>query len=1454
MAQILIHKAFLWLGADTLHRAWGLLYIVTVSCIAVPLLAGMIRRPFRGVRPTPRVASTSGDSADFWRASLLTLGIVLITTVLSSVLDQPVFTAAADDARMAKLAHQQLMLVHQLLAQSTSPSDSLTAADSPAEPTLRQLEAASFELELLLQRRIPPMPRATAAFADARNLEAKLAAIIRKNGDPAELRRLVTARHQQLGIVLQSLESGFQAPSNSRLRWGPLLPLMAGIAACVLLVRPAIQRARARAIAFQADKDERERLALVAWTSTDPVVLTDNDALVTWINPAFARLTAATHDNVRGRTLAEILCREKLALGDCQPLDEVIRRGETLRTELASVGPDGERRVFELDLHGALDAAGRRVGAVATCHDVTAQVTAREQLATQLRHIDTAEASAALGHWVWVPDEQRIEWSRQLFELHRRNPADGPPDFEGVLQLYCPQSSQKLREAVERTLRDGTPYCVVLRLADAEERYLEAFGTPQRNAAGAITGLAGTVRDITERLITQRRLMESQDRYRQLADSIPAMTWLSGPDARGTDYNRAWLEFRGRTMEEELGQGWMNGLHPDDRASCLRAFRTAFDSRQPYSTAYRLQRHDGVYRWMDARGIARYGADGEFLGYAGGCIDVTERVEAARALNAAHSDLETYRKIIDQHALVAETDPEGCFEFVNDAFCRITGHSRSELLGTQHRHLLPGSRFLRRWLEMTRTVKQGRVWHGEVCLQRRQGGCCWLDTTIAPLYEADGQLRGYFAVQSDITALKESQQSLHESEEFLERAGQVAGVGGWDLDLQTMQPRWTLQTRRIHEVDDDYQPTLEEAVAFYGPGAREQIQAVVETAFRDGTPWDLELPFVTARGRSIWVRSAGQAEFKNGKAVRLYGAFQDITQRKLAELEVERTSVLLEGVLAAASEFSIVAVDPEGVISVFNRGAERMLGYAAEEVVGQLTPAVFHRVDEMEEQAVRLAEECGRKFTGIQILMGRLESQAMEQREWTYVRKDGTQFPVSLVVTAMRTVDGQLLGYLGVGQDITERKRSEISLLATNRQLEVETARASIMAEKADEASRLKSEFLANMSHEIRTPMTAILGYADLLAESDGLPVATGERQDYIGTIRRNGEHLLALINDILDLSKIEAGKMTIERIPTSPRLLLQEVDLLMQVKARAKGITLATLTANPLPSTIPSDPLRLKQILVNLVSNAIKFTEAGSVTVTASLVKSSESISQLQIAVADTGVGMTPEQISRLFEAFQQVDSSSTRRFGGSGLGLRISQRLANLLEGKITVTSSPGVGSTFTLVVAIPGLDDAPTASLNSDERAATPATAPTSLAGLRVLLAEDGPDNQRLVTFHLRRVGAIVEVVENGLQALDLLLPQLGEPTEVANLAGFDLLVTDLQMPVLDGLNLVRRLRQAGSRLPILALTAHAMGGDEQRCLAAGCDAYVPKPIDRQLLLTAIGKAISRRQSPAESLEAP
>lgn len=497
----------------------------------------------------------------------------------------------------------------------------------------------------------------------------------------------------------------------------------------------------------------------------------------------------------------------------------------------------------------------------------------------------------------------------------------------------------------------------------------------------------------------------------------------------------------------------------------------------------------------------------------------------------------------------------------------------------------------------------------------------------------------------------------------------------------------------------------------------------------------------------------------------------------------------------------IITMNHHGVVEDCNQAALDVFGLTREKF---LKKPIFAFLEEVQENADATDDLC-LKLLDINSAIGKMQ-------EYSGTRGDGQKFYVEFAVAEARINERRII--TGILHDVTVR-----------RGLEVELKRAHANASAATEA---KTQFLANMSHEIRTPMTAIIGYADLLLEPGQ---SNDERTRCVETIRRNADHLLTLINDILDISKIEAGKMTVEFIRYSPSQVVSDVASLMRVRALEKKIHFEVAYDSPIPAEITGDPVRMRQILINLVGNAIKFTKVGQVKIHVWSDELDGPNPQIYFKVVDSGIGMTSEQLTRLFRPFTQADDSTTRQFGGTGLGLTICKRLIEMMKGSIDVKTMIGLGSSFECRV--------PTGNLTGVRILANAAEAEVESFSdnkhvhnirlhARILLADDGVDNRRLISYHLQKAGATVVQAENGKQAFDKAVEafERGQP--------FDVVFMDMAMPVMDGYQATSRLRQYGYQRPIIALTAHAMSGDRDKCVSAGCDDYLTKPIDARKLI--------------------
>jgi Amt family ammonium transporter len=567
---------------------------------------------------------------------------------------------------------------------------------------------------------------------------------------------------------------------------------------------------------------------------------------------------------------------------------------------------------------------------------------------------------------------------------------------------------------------------------------------------------------------------------------------------------------------------------------------------------------------------------------------------------------------------------------------------------------------------------------------------------------------------------------------------------------------------------------------------------------------DAALP-ASARDRRLLESSASRA------------AVELAQMRSSAALEA--SAALARGILESMRD-AILVVRPDGSVA-FHNGAACELFRADASTLSRARLADL--LPELERAAAEIGEgdaaESYRRRANIELAA---------------VTTDGETVHVAVTIGGFELAGEELRTV--VLRNVERRRREEQRLRGYARALERANSDLERARRKAERAAAAKTEFLANMSHEIRTPMTAILGFTDILLEEDA-PTTAAERVDALRTIRRNGAYLLEILNDILDFSKIEANRVEIEQLPCSPRRIIEEVADTLRPRADSKGISLLLALDEQVPERLLSDPVRLRQILLNLIGNAVKFTASGQVQISLHFDPLDQT---LQIDVEDTGIGIAADVLALIFEPFRQGDSSMTRRFGGTGLGLAITKRLVERLGGAITATSVVGRGSAFRVrlpVERVPGEAGPENAEGDTPSTAGFRAALRELRAHGRVLVVEDGPDNQRVIRHVLERAGYEVTIAENGLIGVELALAAVDEGTP------FSVVLMDVQMPVLDGFGATRQLRDQGYTGPIIALTAHALPSERQRCIEAGCDAFATKPLDRLVLLETIAQHTSK-----------
>ncbi len=1044
-------------------------------------------------------------------------------------------------------------------------------------------------------------------------------------------------------------------------------------------------------------------------------------------------------------------------------------------------------------------------------------------------------------------------------------------------------------------------------------------------------------------LIVARRPQEELKNFEKLFLLSGDLLCVAGTDGVFKKVNPSFYDLLGWSAEVLLKTSIYELIHPDDVDSSKQQIAKLAQGEVTINFVHRFRCADGTYRTLQWNATPELGTENVFAI----ARDITRELERDRQIARSEERLRSFFE--NSQGLMCTHDLEGNFLSVNEAGATVLGYTAQELSASNLFHIVPPERhpYLRAYLEEIGRV--GRLKGQMITLNKNGNRHIWMYSNVLE-HAADG--RHYVIGNAiDITERHNLELDLNRTKELLEQTNKVARVGGWEMDMITGKVDWTQITRDIYGVPDEFVPDIGNSLSFYPEGeSRSQFSKAMEEFIANGTEWDLELKIVTAQGAPLWVRVKGNADFREGTCLRLYGTLQDIDKQKTAELEQARASKLLDDVLHAASELSIIATDLWGTITVFNLGAEQMLGYRADEVVGKHSPAIFHSQMEVEQRGRELSKQLGREISGLSVVIEKARIEGSEQREWTYVKKNGQPLTVSLVVTQIRDQNQKVIGYLGIASDITEAKQVENELATERSRLKafVEHAPAAVAmfdtdvryvavsnrwieeyrlegrqiiglshyhvfpnvtddwkaiharclagaVEKndeqiwrppgweqdqylrwevrpwfkfdgsvggimmvtqditqlclqreelrkaklyAEEASIAKSEFLANMSHEIRTPLNGIIGFTDLVLKT-GL---NDTQTQYLSIVSQSGNALLSIINDILDFSKIEAGKLELEIERCDLFQLSYEAIDIITFQVQTKGLEMLLRLPPSLPRYVWVDAVRLKQVLINLLSNAAKFTEQGEMELKINLLSKADGEALLRFEVRDSGIGIEGAKQQKIFEAFSQADGSTTKKYGGTGLGLTISNKLLAMMGSRLQLTSVAGQGSTFFFdllvrcewgepVSAHPGSRrNVPVADDSDHSRRMLRET--LQQFGFTILVAEDNSINMLLITTILGWVVPNCRVLEaaNGSQAVELFA--LEQP---------DLVFMDIQMPEMNGYEAARKIRQmsTGAQVPILALTAGNVKGEQEKCLDAGMNDFIAKPVMEEVVAQALVK---------------
>ncbi|UCF34420.1 MAG: PAS domain S-box protein, partial [Phycisphaerales bacterium] len=962
--------------------------------------------------------------------------------------------------------------------------------------------------------------------------------------------------------------------------------------------------------------------------------------------------------------------------------------------------------------------------------------------------------------------------------------------------------------------RDGTPFPTMMRNAVL------------RDSDGKAIGFIGTLSDISDLKKTEEALRDSEARYRTLFDRVPVGLYRSTPSGQILAANPALVRMLGFADRESLLKMNAQALYaePTDRGRLLKEIdrnSVALDLEM------QLRRYDGVTIWVKENTRTICDSNGRVLYYEGSLEEITERKRAEEALRLSEERHRTLQANVPIG--VFRTTPEGRFLSANPSLVRMLGcASEEEVLRTPAIGFWAAAQCREEFLEQLRV--RGSVTDFEMQIRRKNGANIWVSLSARATLDEKGEITFLDGVARDITKRKRAEEELRRARDNLERRveertseltaanrrlqREIIERERIDQALRASEARF----RTIVDASKDAMIAIDRRglITIFNPAAermfghrKEQMvgqplnglmpedhrrlhQEYVRSYFETGKPngaigQTIELPALRSDGEVFPIElSLSVGQFADERFV--LAVIRDVSRRKEAESALRDSEAKVRALVETTSDW-IWEVDKDARYTYASPKVKDLLGYEPEEVLGK-TP-----FDLMPPDVAKSVRNTFEKIAGAKRPFANLENRNLH--------KDGRQVVLETSGVPILDSEGNLLGYRGIDRDITARKRAAQELKKAK--------------EAAEAANRAKSRFLANMSHEIRTPITAMLGAAELITR----PKDERYLYERAETILRNGRHLLALIDDLLDLSRLEAGHLKMHVTQASLLDIMADVQAITEPLRQGNDVDFQIMFESAIPSVIQTDPVRLKEAVVNLVNNALKYTEAGHVWVRVS-VRAEDDEPRLSIAVEDTGMGIPESELESIFDLFSRVETGSRPASGGVGLGLPLTRWIAQQLGGSIGVRSKPGHGSTFTLRVATGPLEgiewimpQAITSSLLTESQEADRDL--TQQVEGSVLLAEDFRDARELIEHALRSAGAHVTTVENGEEAV-----------KVATSRPFDLILMDIRMPVMNGLEATRELRRRGCLTPIIALTASTAEGEQKRILEAGFDDLWTKPI--------------------------
>lgn len=672
-------------------------------------------------------------------------------------------------------------------------------------------------------------------------------------------------------------------------------------------------------------------------------------------------------------------------------------------------------------------------------------------------------------------------------------------------------------------------------------------------------------------------------------------------------------------------------------------------------------------------------------------------------------------------------------------------------------------------------------------------------------------------LQEKTKNLQEKTEALNKEKLKLAEAQKLAHIGNWEWNLESNIFNWSEELYNIYKLKPGESITYDKVIEMTHVADREYLKNMLEESIKRRKSFDFYYRIIRSDKVIRTLDTKGEViTDEQGNVIRVIGTSQDVSER-VNEEEMEKLAVA-----ATKSNNSVIIADKDGKIKWVNEGFTKLTGYTLEEII------------DTHGELLRKGNETGlsRQADFYQSVIKEKKPVIYESKNFA---KDGREYWVITTLTPVLSKDGGVERILAIESDITLRKKIEEELIEANKIAKKSLKEANEALEELmrtrkelEELMKVKEQFLANMSHEIRTPMNAIVGFTSLLLKTK----LTAEQRQYINAVKTSGENLLVIINDILDFSKIQSGKFVFEQIEFRLSQVISTLTEMMLSKSTEKNIRLTTRVDKSIYDHLIGDPTRLNQIFLNLVGNAIKFTEKGEVKITVDLLSDQEDMVELKFSVIDTGIGIPKNKLMTIFEGFTQASNETTRKYGGTGLGLTIVKQLIELQKGTISVESKEGEGSTFSFILKYKKNLHPESKKRQIEEKE------PESIPGLNILLVEDNLLNQILAKKVLTDWKWKVEVAENGVIALEKLSNN-----------EFDLILMDIQMPEMDGYEATRRIRSTfkppKSDIPIIAMTAHALAGEAEKCLSIGMDEYISKPFDKKVLYSKIVAAIKKKK---------